>query len=1482
MKTRKILRGFVAFWLVLLFIFSSVFSNASMVLADDYGFERTAEAQENGTPSVEDPGRSGTGDETGDGSADGTRYVWDDGKVRVTAVLSDEGAIPVDSELIVSPVGSTSVDYDYDAYLEALNAGFDSDYDESNTLLFDVAFIKDGIEFQPASGSVSVTFEFLDNQLADLIGENNVADVNVVHLSLSDEIRDDYDTTADASDIDAGNLDVEKLTAGENNLQVDVAEETVTFETIGFSIFAYTVDFEYTDPSTGNVLKYNLEGAGSISLRDLAILLGLTTAEDADVFISNVENVTFSNESLVSVIYTPENGWILKSNAPFSSEEKLIITLKDGTVIEIKVTDVRESDDLADFLVNAVVVGATQDEDGSYEIEPGKDYPIILSFAEDSTCQFANHSTLTYQIPEGLIVTEEQTGSLKINIVYQGRTYQVDATYDLTTNGVLSITFDQTDPDFPRLCESTNVSFRYRFYAEFDGENTVIRFSEDIERDIIFNDPDPGQTYAEKSAVYDETTGTFHYTITVTATGDVTDVLVKDTVLGNALIVDPASVVITGNSSSYTGGMSAGGFEYTFASMNEGEVITIKYDAAIDFSEDTDGDGKITADQTKNSVSIDSEPGDPHNSDYSREITYKYTVKKDGTEAGVTTQGDKIIDWEIEYNPLALVAVGGDTVTDAISGTSTVFMKYYGSGITVDVYDKAGNLVESRNVNYSDLTNYSDSTWTYTIPATDTTPYSYVIRYQTVVDMAAVAGHGVGVDIDNTANGDHGAIHVAPDNEIEVNKEVESYTTEEITWNTTFSIPQDGLTEAVVTDYLPRIFLESGNYYDLLKEGTLEITGLLPGESYEVTYGTGSVVIKFFKDEGHNQEGLQPFPGGRNVNVRLTTLTNQDWLQIGYETGGYEQGHTNSINLNGKFDTAQVIYGKPGLEKTVETPDPDDPDYQKVFKYSIFIKGLKQDSITVTDTFDTALLEVDTSKIGEFDHMRIYGGTQWSQTFPFGGAPVSYTDTENGIIITANSIPKDASGQYYSYYRIDYYLKLKEGVDLEQFAIANGGEYDVVNNALWADHDTECTYKVVYDALDKELLNAGELGDRNRTAQYRITFNTAKATLNEGEPMEMVDVLSSNLSVDYSSIRIVTDPEGVSVPYSLKGGKDDNGVPDGTTVATFIIPDATKVVVTYNAEVRGNGSQTIVNKVTVNGYSKTDESHDEFGDSDEGEGAVASFKIVKVDGYDANKKLSGVRFRIFAENPNLDFGEKNGQVIKELILETDENGEIVLDGEDYIFYFNETYHVREIEPPENYGTIGFDYLVTLTNDMALVDYGHYIYYFSDTMQIKNWPLEGLVVEKQVHSDDEDDLDRYYTFRVSILNEDGTVNTDYNEKNGDDLFVNGVTEFQIKADEQKMFWGFLKGTRYLVEEIDAEGFATAVTYSVFDEDGNVVETVTASGTSHTGVLTQQSEVVVFTNSKIDSGSLKIRKNVTVNDRPTTGTSADGIYTFTISG
>ena len=211
---------------------------------------------------------------------------------------------------------------------------------------------------------------------------------------------------------------------------------------------------------------------------------------------------------------------------------------------------------------------------------------------------------------------------------------------------------------------------------------------------------------------------------------------------------------------------------------------------------------------------------------------------------------------------------------------------------------------------------------------------------------------------------------------------------------------------------------------------------------------------------------------------------------------------------------------------------------------------------------------------------------------------------------------------------------------------------------------------------------------------------------------------------------------------------------------------------------------------------------------------------------------------------------------------------MIIDGDVFEIFFGEVYHLQEIEPPDGYGTISFDYLFTLVSDMNLVDYNHFVYYYSDSMRIKNWPLEGLVIEKDVESTEEEDLKANYHFKISILDDSGEVDTSYNEKNGDDQFVNGVFEFILKNREQKMFWGFERGIRYKVEEIleDEEGneFTTTVGYYTFDEDGNVEEHITETGRSHTGELTQETETIVFTNKKESKGSVNVKKTVREGD------------------
>ena len=1211
----------------------------------------------------------------------------------------------------------------------------------------------------------------------------------------------------------------------------------------------YTVDFEYS--VTGRIYRFSLPGGEQIALSDLIEVLGIRDDANSggkaafgnvDSFLKEVADVEFSDESLVKVTRNLNNDdWTLESLAPFRTEESLSITMKNGDVVTVKVTDTQESSDLSDFLTKVIVSGASL-ENGNYVVEPDTTYSVTMTFKETANLQFDNDSDLVYTLPSGITFPAGDEDQIIIAIVSGGKTYEVTATVTTGENGTVIVKFDERDPNFSKLASATNVSFRVSINAQFTETIRKTEWNAVIEKDIILDTEDHSDVFAEKSGSFDPASGKFNYTIRVTSNGDTTNVNVKDIISGNALIFND-DVQISGNSTYTVNTLPAGqkGFDYTFASMADGDVITITYSASLNPEVAKNGD-KVTADQTKNTVTVQKEGGDPHNAEFSQEINMKRPDKSDGTEAGTSEDGDKLYSWKIDYNPLALVPAAGDIIRDSIGAASQEFMKYYGD-VTVKVYDHAGNLVDTRS-----FTPGSDSSWSYTVPAGDTTPYHYVFEYQTVVDRTKVDGHSSALQLTNEVNGeggkDTGNIDVDPKELTTITKDVESSSPQEVTWVSRIHVPESGLTEAVVTDTLPTMwsknigFDESFDLYDAYKDGTLQITGLLPGESYaDPVVSDDKIVITFYKDSGMSQPGLLGTPGGHDIIIKLTTKVEQRWLQYCYdhpEVDKWKATHTNKIDINGDpSDTAEVVFTKPGLSKKGDIIGSD-------YYYTLVLSDVTEEPIIIEDQFDTALLEVaGTSGWNDFV---IYGGDQYNQSE--GRTPVNYSDTPNGILITANSVPRQDNGEFYPYYKIMYRLKLKAGVDLHELAVENGGQYDLTNTAIWGDNTSSYTFTTKYDFLDKQILQ--EASATNRHVQYKITYNLKKGELNGGEAVQMTDRLNEHLSIDYTSIRIQTDPAGITIPYSLSGDGPE-------TVATYMIPDSTAVTITYDAMVVGNGPVNYKNTVEVKGVIKEVDKTVTINIDGEGTGAVADLKITKVDGYDANKKLAGVKFKLYAaDGRSLSLDESED--IKEVVLETDENGVLHIDGNQYQIFLEGTaeesvkYYLEEIEAPEGYSTISFPYQFTLVDNTESVDYEHFVYFFSDSFQIKNWPLEGLVVEKQVESPYESDKKQYYTFRISILNEDGTVNTDYNEKNGDDTFVNGVVEFQLKDNEQKMLWGFNKGTKYKVEEIDSKGLAASVTYNIYDEDGSVTEVKTDTDDEHSGTLTQENEVIIFTNTR----------------------------------
>ena len=184
-------------------------------------------------------------------AASKTEYRYSDKQIEVVATVKDAAAIPDDAELVVTPVTSESKDYNYNAYMEALNADLEEDaYTDANTLLYDIAFLVDGQEIQPAEGSVDVSIQFKDNQLSEGLNASGKDDVQVLHLPLKKSVQEDFATTAEATEIEAADIQVEPVDA-----EVSVGKkESTSFTAETFSVWAWN------NGAAGTITIPELEG----------------------------------------------------------------------------------------------------------------------------------------------------------------------------------------------------------------------------------------------------------------------------------------------------------------------------------------------------------------------------------------------------------------------------------------------------------------------------------------------------------------------------------------------------------------------------------------------------------------------------------------------------------------------------------------------------------------------------------------------------------------------------------------------------------------------------------------------------------------------------------------------------------------------------------------------------------------------------------------------------------------------------------------------------------------------------------------------------------------------------------------------------------------------------------------------------------------------------------------------------------------------
>ena len=121
-----------------------------------------------------------------------------------------------------------------------------------------------------------------------------------------------------------------------------VEGNSIRFMAESFSVYlvcAYTVDFHWGD------YTYSIEGESEITLGALLEKLGVT-----EIRLDDVAAVSFSNPEYIEIEQL-DSDWLLRSLAPFSSEEALTLTLKNGETVEIKVTDENENEGTESYTV---------------------------------------------------------------------------------------------------------------------------------------------------------------------------------------------------------------------------------------------------------------------------------------------------------------------------------------------------------------------------------------------------------------------------------------------------------------------------------------------------------------------------------------------------------------------------------------------------------------------------------------------------------------------------------------------------------------------------------------------------------------------------------------------------------------------------------------------------------------------------------------------------------------------------------------------------------------------------------------------------------------------------------------------------------------------------------------------------------------------------------------------------------------------------
>ncbi len=976
------------------------------------------------------------------------------------------------------------------------------------------------------------------------------------------------------------------------------------------------------------------------------------------------------------------------------------------------------SSDLSKFLTD-VKTNLTPGEDGTYTVEKGKTFSLDLTFQEVESLQMNDTESLTYTIPEG-ITLNGTSGTFDIQIsdeqgdgTVKGNTYRIN-------DGVLTVNFNQNDPNFSRLQSEANVGFSLNFNAELNGNASDVKFIDSVTLHLDDKKPESNVTVT-KDGKYDAKSGVITYQIVVTSSGENTNVTVEDTISGTALIYQKD---VSGSSSksgalNISASNTENGYTYVIPSMSDGEKVTLTYTAKVNYDK-LSGEGRGTKDETNNTVKVTSteDPdGDEKNKDFTNQIQYR-TLSKVAGDTKTDASGNTVVPWTVTANNNQQISLAGQSITDTIDKDSQTIMHYSGKGIKIIVTKEDGTK-EEREVSWADLTTETDSqgmiSWRYQVPSSDG-KYSYQISYETTVDTSSLITNtsikNLVTDGKISTSGSKD-IGIGEGEQFNVKKEVTESNSQTVSWKVTVHVPKSGLNSLTVTDTLPHQWIDGKTYLDTLVDGSVHVKGLTGTESYQEESmekeGLNYLVLTFYQDNAKTKSGLSSSDSARDLVITFQTNNNPEWMEK-YEKDrvDYYKNHTNNVtataNKIDKSDSATATPAHESIKKSLtkkETVQIDGVSYP-VYSYKLVLENVTTDTIDISDEFNTEYL-----KYYEDRGIVLKGGDIYGQYYSDGGS-ATISSTKNGMNIHVSAFPK-GNNSFYSVYSLEYSLIVKDAEALKALEKASIDSTDGVklkNIATWgANHSEEVTVDYKYDALDKELVTAPSK-DNNYRATYQITINQdAEDLLAGADELTLTDKLSDNLRLIEDSV--VIHPEN-NTTYTYK---------DHTL--TVKIPDATKTVITYDAYVTGKGNQTYTNTATLEGYTDHVEQSVTVESSGSGSGSNPYIDIHKVSAEDHKKSLAGATYQLYrydSDGNKSPVVDNNGENVT---FTTDDEGKARIIGNQntlgWVLWKDSRYALVEIKAPEGYKLSEDSVDFTISDNLSTED--ETTYYTGSTITV---------------------------------------------------------------------------------------------------------------------------------------------------------------------